>query len=133
MADHSNPIVSIDSNYALDLYVSASTTMCVLRVASTNQYFLKIIPQIDLKVEYKLFKVLLSARGYLVIQARSKFVPCRWDMILVISINGEEVSRIKLNECINDIVFDVYHYHIVTFSYIKNSLLEGQVKDLRGI
>lgn len=113
MTDHDGPVVSIDSSHPLDLYVSASATTCALRVASTNRGFLHFAPQLDAHVDYRIFKVLLSARGYLVVQARNQLALCTLDLLLVLSLNGEEVARTQVNEFINAIVFDPYQYFIV--------------------
>eukprot|EP00826_Nyctotherus_ovalis_P045150 TRINITY_DN4959_c0_g2_i1.p1 TRINITY_DN4959_c0_g2~~TRINITY_DN4959_c0_g2_i1.p1 ORF type:complete len:154 (+),score=34.16 TRINITY_DN4959_c0_g2_i1:25-462(+) len=120
-----------DSSYPLDLYVSASTNSCVLRVASTNQHFLKLVPQLDPHIEYKIFKVLLSVRGYLVVQARNKLALCKQDLLLVFSINGEEIARTQVNEFINAILLDPYQYFIVR-SIQESSCREERRRDLRG-
>ena len=113
MTDHYDAIISIDSSYELDLYVSASKSICVLRISSTKQYFLSITPDFNSKIKYNIFKVLLSGRGYLIVQARSALKIYKKDMILVYTINGEEVSRLILDELINSILFDMHQYFIV--------------------
>jgi len=118
MTDHYGTILTIDSSYELDLYVSASRFSCVLRVASTNRYLLTIKPELSLKVKYGIFKVLLSARGYLIIQARSEFKTYEKDMILVYSINGEKVAELELEEHVNAILFDPHQYYIVNYDVI---------------
>lgn len=115
MTDHYEAIVSIDSSFALDLYVSASRASCVLRIASTNRYFLTITPELSLKVKYGIFKVLLSARGYLIVQARSEFKTYDKDMLLVYSLNGEKIAQLELEEHLNAILFDPHQYFIVPY------------------
>ena len=63
--------------------------------------------------KYNIYKVLLSARGYVVILARSAFAAYEKDMLLVYSINGEKVAQRELDESINAILFHTYQYYIV--------------------
>lgn len=113
MTDHYDAIISIDSSYELDLYVSASKTFCVLRVSSTNQYFLTIAPSFASKPRYHIFKVLLSARGYLIVQARSSLSTHKKDAFVVYTVNGEEVARLGVEELVNSVLLDVHQYYIV--------------------
>lgn len=111
--NHDDPIITIDSSYALDLCVSACKSTCVLRVASTNHHFLTITPKLALKVSYRIYKVLLSARGYLVVQSKSELRTYNKDMISVYSVNGDLVALKELDEFINDVFFDPHQYFIV--------------------
>ena len=113
MADHSDPIVSISSSYELDLYASASQSSCVLRIISTCRYFLTINPELTTKVTYRIFKVLLSAKGYVIIQARCTYQTFEKDMLIVYSINGEKIAQRELDEFVNGILLDSLQYHIV--------------------
>ena len=106
-------MVSINACYELDLYASITKQECVLRVMSTNKYFLKIIPQFKLKISYKLFRVMVSLRGYIILQARSSFISYGHDLFTVYSMNGEQLIVKELDELINAVVFDQYQYFIV--------------------
>lgn len=107
-------IVSINANYEMDLFVSASRTKCILRVISTMYLFRAIKPK--LTGNYAIFKVLLSARGYLVIQLRSYGELNNIDIIQCYSINGELVAETKFEENINAILFDKTQYFLVISS-----------------
>ena len=125
-------MLTIDANYGLDLYVSGSKCSCVLRVISTNCYFLTIAPKLGLKVNYRIYKVLLSVRGYLIIQCKSELKTYERDMLLVYGINGDLVALKELDEFLNDIFFDTHQYFIV--QSIKNIRLQEEVEeDLSGI
>jgi len=124
MTDHYDPIVSIDSNTETGLYASASNNSCVLRVSSNNKYFLTIKPEFPNNVKYRIYRVLISPRGYLIIQARSLFKGYDKDMVIVYTINGEEVCRRELDECVNDMLLDTYGYHIV--NYYENFRLQEE-------
>ena len=113
MADHNDPVASLDANTELDLYASASRTCCVLRVASNDGYFLTIVPELAGKVRYSIFKVLLSARGYVIIHARSVYKTYERDMLMVYSVNGEKIVQKELDEFVNAILMDPHHYFIV--------------------
>ena len=115
MTDHCDSIVSISSSYDMDLYTSGSNFSCVLRNISNNEYFLTITPELTLTVKYRIYRVILSQRGYVIIQARSLFKTFYKDMLLVYTINGELVIRKELEELINDIILDKYGYYIVNF------------------
>ena len=95
MTDHYEPIISIDSSFDLDMYVTASNYSCILRVASTHKYFLTITPDLNpvsSNVKYRIYKVLISPRGYVIIQAKSLFKAYNKDMMLVYTINGAAFS-----------------------------------------
>ena len=113
MTDHNDSIISVDSSYELDIYATASTTSCVLRIMSTNRYFLTIKPQLDFVVKYKIFKIMLSFRGYLIIQARTAFATLEKDLLMVYSINGELIAQKEVDESLNAIIFDHNQYFIV--------------------
>ena len=108
-------VISIDANYEMDLFVSASKTKCTLRVISTMSFFRTIKPK--LTGSYQIYKVLLSARGYIVLQLRSYIEQCNVDIIQCYSINGEFVAETKLDENVNAILFDKTQYFLVI--YIK--------------
>jgi len=112
--DHNDDVISMNSSYELDLYVTATRVSYVLRVASTNEHFLTVHPNLSSNVKYSIFRVMLSARGYVVIQARSQFKAYGKDMLLTYTINGEEVCRVELEEVINDLLFDIHEYFIVS-------------------
>lgn len=116
MTDHNEQIVSVDSSYELDIYATSSCSSCVLRIMSTNRYFLTIKPQLDFVVKYKIYKIMLSLRGYLVIQARTAFTTLEKDLLIVYSINGELVAQKEVDETLNAILFDNSQYFIVFFS-----------------
>jgi len=106
--------VSIDTNYECDLYVSASKNTCVLRTTSTNKYFKTITPEFPSKGKYKIFKVLLSPRGYLVIQGRNTIKYNEVDILQTYSINGEKIAEKCLEEYLNAILLDNLGYFIIT-------------------
>lgn len=62
---------------------------------------------------YAIYKALLSARGYVVIQTRSYPEANSSDIIVVYSINGELIAETKFHENINAILFDPTQYFIV--------------------
>ncbi len=109
-------MVCLTSNYDLDLYASASASVCILRIMSTNAYFQTIKPVLREEHPYRIFKLLLSSRGYLVIQEKCLHHNCHKDMLLVYSINGERIHELCLYESINAMFFDSTHYFIVLFS-----------------
>ncbi len=115
MTDHSDTIVSLDANSEVDLYASASRAGCVLRVASDNCYFLTIVPEVvsKSKVKFSIFRVLLSARGYVVFHMRSDYKTYVHDMLVVYSINGEKIAQCELDETVNAVLIDPLHYFIV--------------------
>ena len=117
MTDHNEQIISIDSNYELDLYASASKHSCILRIISTNRYFLEIIPELVFAIKYKIFKIVFSFRGYLIIQARTAYETLEKDMLIVYSINGEKVAQLEVEESLNSILFDPTNYFIVLLSH----------------
>ncbi len=121
MTDHNDAVVSIDANYELDLYASASKFACVLRVMSTNRYFLTISPELSRKVKYRIFKILLSSRGYIVIQARSVFATYEKDMLVVYSINGEKIATRELEEFLNAMILDQTQYFVVFWHHADSS------------
>ena len=88
--DHPEAILSIDSNQGLDLVASCSSVLCALRVISTNRFFrnIQIMIETNKKMKTILYRAMLSARGYLVIQARSFFPGYEKDIIIIIY-NGQ--------------------------------------------
>lgn len=72
------------------------------------------VPGLSLGVKYNIFKVVLSARGYLVVQARTAFSTYEEDMLIVYSINGEKVAEQKLDEFVNAMLFDPTEYYLVS-------------------
>ena len=115
--DHDSSIISIDANFDIDLYVSGSANSCIIRVISTNRYFKTISPNLFDVAEYSIFKVMISARGYIVIQERSTFSNYEHDKLIVYSINGEKIAERKLDEYINGLLFDQTQYFIVFPNY----------------
>jgi len=113
MNDFSETVISIDSNYELDLYAAACKTSVIIRVMSTNRYLLTIEPELNAKLRHKIYRVLLSARGYLLIHTRSEFSGYENDGLHVWSINGEFIGNIEFGEIVNDILLDQYGYNIV--------------------
>ena len=97
------------------MYVSASNFACVIRLMSTNKYLLTIKPELSFSVKYRIYRVMLSPRGYLIIQARSLFKTFNKDMLLIYTINGEEVAKLELDECVNDMVLDKHGYYLVYY------------------
>jgi len=118
MMDHTKAIISIDACYNLDVYVSASKKKCALRLISSNVYFLTIVPNLDSKLKYKIFRVMISSRGYVVIQARSANSVAGKNAFLVYSINGENIINKECDEFINAVTFDQLQYCLVHF-YIQ--------------
>ena len=115
MTDHNEPVVSIDSSNNLDMYISASSVSCVLRISSNNKLIGKIIPDLSKSLNYFIYRVMLSSRGYIIIQARSAFKTYNKDMIVVYTINGEKVNSFEVDELINDMVLDRSEYFIVIY------------------
>lgn len=114
MASHAETVVSIDACHELDLYASATRRECVLRTMSTNCYFRTVFLSLPSKPDSKVFRVLLSSRGYVVVQARSGFTMYGRDTFVVYSVNGERVAMKELDELVNAVLFDQYKYFIVS-------------------
>ena len=112
-------MVSIASSFGLDLYVSASSDSICTRVSSTNRYFCAIVPELSRAMKYSIFKILMSARGYIVIQARTAFCACEPDMLVVYSINGAKIAEQKMDEFLNAMLMDPTEYFVV---YERNQL-----------
>ena len=117
MIDHHDPIISIYACYELDLYASATKHTCVLRVMSTNYYFRTIIPDLQSKLRYKIFRVVLSLRGYAIFQLRSAFSSYGKDALVIYSIHGERIVSKELDESINTFILDRFQYFIVNSIY----------------
>ncbi len=97
----------------------------MLRVGCTNRFFRKIVPGlVDCKVRFGIYRLLLSARGYVVIQARCPATAYDNDIFFVYSINGELIARKKVTQQINAIIFDSMQYHIVNI-FINPQITAG--------
>jgi len=115
------------------MFVTASDKKCSLRVLSTGKHHLKIKSTLDDK--YKIFSVLLSSRGYLVICSRAYIKSERSytkDVIEVFSINGEKIIQRATEGNLNALLFDetgyyltagdtsgkLYVYELITMEYV---------------
>jgi len=114
--DHMSSIVSIDSNYSLDLHITATSEECGVRVSSTNRFYKKILPQLKYSAaQHKIHAVLLSERGYIVLHLKNVYTHCDSDIFTVYSINGEFIVYKTMDESINAVLFDRTQYFIVFF------------------
>ena len=112
--DHLKPVISIDSNYALDMNVTTSEDECVIRISSTQEYYKRITPKLLFNtVPYKIFAVFLSERGYAILHLRCGYAKYGSDIFIVYSIDGELICYKEMCEIINSVVFDRTQYFIV--------------------
>lgn len=108
-------MVSIDSSAAVDLYASASDSEICLRVLSTQRYLRTIAYEPLSGRFWAIYKVFLSAKGYIVLQLRRRARDCDEDAVVVYSINGVKVIERRLKELLNSIVMEpTTQYHIIT-------------------
>lgn len=113
--DNDQGIISIDTNYELDLYSSASPNSVVLRIISTNKHLCTIHPELWAnRMPYQIYNVLLSPRGYIVIHKRSGQGAYCKDFIDIYSINGEKVAARNIEEYYNAMIFDETGYFLMT-------------------
>ena len=92
------------------MYASSSKSQISLRVLSTHRFFRTITVTLD--EEYEIFKILLSGRGYIVVQIRSA---CNRDILAVYSINGVKIVEKLMNELLNVIILEpVTEYFVIT-------------------
>ncbi len=109
-------MVSLAASYGLDLYASASSASLCLRVVSTNRYFRTISPELSSGgVRYGIFKIVVSSRGYVVVQARTL---CDQDLLVVYSINGARIAAQRLDEFLNAMILDPTEYYVVSVAIL---------------
>lgn len=124
--NHTKAVVSIDACYGLDIYVSASKKECAIRLISSDMYFLTIAPDLDPKLRYEIFRVMISARGYIIIQAKSAHSVAGKNIFMVYSINGENIVNKECNEFINAAMLDQLQYSLVNSPDKTRSLEERE-------
>eukprot|EP00826_Nyctotherus_ovalis_P064835 TRINITY_DN9518_c0_g1_i3.p1 TRINITY_DN9518_c0_g1~~TRINITY_DN9518_c0_g1_i3.p1 ORF type:complete len:120 (-),score=10.40 TRINITY_DN9518_c0_g1_i3:381-740(-) len=113
MMNHTKAVVSIDACYDLDVYVSASKKEYTIRLISSNIHFLTVVPDLDPKLRYEIFRVIISARGYIIIQAKSAHSVAGKNIFMVYSINGENIVNKECNEFVNATMLDKLQYSLV--------------------
>lgn len=114
--NHTSAVVSIDSNYELDLHITASAKECVVRVSSTRRFYRRIQPRLVYNVaQHRIHSVLLSERGYVVFHLKNTYAGCNCDVLSVYSVNAELICYKAMDESVNAALFDRTQYFLVVF------------------
>ena len=105
--DFSEPIIALDYNKKLDLVIAGTSNgLIIARTASSGKYLCSINSLED--GELKLMR--LSFRGY-IIAAFSCLN--KTSAVLTMTINGELVSKVYMEETINTLIIDKIGYNII--------------------
>lgn len=116
VCDHTMAIISLDLCYKLNLIATASLDgTIVLRDLLTGRFFKIIKPKLKHQnQDYEISHIRLSYRGYVIIVAKIKEETKQdSNLLMVYSINGEEICMKEIGYIIQVIILDDTGYYIV--------------------